>query len=68
MRSLLQVCGWMVVGAAMLAGAVNEAAGQSFQGGMRGAVRDAQGVIPGVTVTITNEATAVNRDTATSVR
>ena len=36
---------------------------QSFQGGMRGSVKDAQGVIPGVTVTLTNEANGVNRDT-----
>jgi hypothetical protein len=33
---------------------------------MRGAVRDAQGVIPGVTVTLTNEATGVSRDTVTN--
>jgi hypothetical protein len=36
---------------------------QSFQGGIRGAVKDAQGVIPGVTVTLTNEANGVSRDT-----
>jgi hypothetical protein len=36
---------------------------QSFQGGLRGSVKDAQGVIPGVTVTMTNEATGVTRDT-----
>ena len=36
---------------------------QSFQGGLRGAVKDAQGVIPGATVTIINEATAVTRET-----
>jgi hypothetical protein len=39
------------------------AGAQSFQGGMRGAVKDAQGVIPGVTVTLTNEANGVSRDT-----
>jgi hypothetical protein len=31
---------------------------QSSQGGLRGAVKDSQGVIPGVTVTLVNEATA----------
>src|SRR5688500_15551311 len=39
---------------------------QSFQGGMRGAVRDSQGVIPGVTITLTNEATGVSRDTVSN--
>jgi hypothetical protein len=42
------------------------AAAQTFQGGLRGAVKDAQGVIPGVTVTLTNEATGVSRDTVTN--
>jgi len=36
---------------------------QSFQGGLRGAVKDAQGVIPGVTVTLMNEGNGVTRDT-----
>jgi trimeric autotransporter adhesin len=35
--------------------------GQSFQGGLRGSVSDPQGVIPGVTVTMTNEGTSVAR-------
>ena len=30
---------------------------QTFTGGLRGAVRDANGVIPGVVVTLTNEST-----------
>src|SRR5688572_21294239 len=38
-------------------------AAQSFQGGLRGAVKDAGGVIPNVTVTMTNEDTAVSRET-----
>ncbi len=46
-----------VLAMASLAGA------QSFQGGMRGAVKDAQGVIPGVTITLVNDATNVSRDT-----
>lgn len=33
---------------------------------MRGAVKDSQGVIPGVTVVLTNEATGVARDTVTN--
>ncbi len=40
-----------------------DARAQSFQGGLRGAVKDAQGVIPGVTVTLTNEGTGVSRAT-----
>jgi trimeric autotransporter adhesin len=39
---------------------------QSFQGGLRGVVKDAQGVIPGASVTIVNEANNVTRDTVTN--
>ncbi len=39
---------------------------QQFTGGIRGAVRDANGVIPGATVIVTNEGTAVARDTVTN--
>ena len=42
------------------------AVAQSFQGGMRGSVKDAQGVIPGVTITLTNEANGVTRDTVSN--
>src|SRR4051794_319069 len=43
------------------------AAGQSFQGGLRGAARDASGgVLPGVGFTLTNEATGVSRTTVTN--
>ena len=35
---------------------------QTFTGGLRGAVRDANGVIPGVTVTLINDATGATRD------
>jgi hypothetical protein len=38
------------------------AAAQSFTGGLRGAVRDANGVVPGVTVQLVNEATNQSRD------
>jgi len=34
---------------------------QSYQGGLRGVVKDAQGVIPGVSVTMVNEANNVAR-------
>src|SRR5438093_8803858 len=39
---------------------------QQFTGGTRGTVSDANGVIPGVTVTVTNEATSVPRETVTN--
>src|ERR671937_849579 len=39
---------------------------QQFTGGVRGAVRDANGVIPGVTVTLTNEATNIAREVVTN--
>ena len=43
-----------------------EAFAQQFTGGIRGTVSDANGVIPGATVTVTNEATTVTRDTVTN--
>ena len=46
----------LVVGL-MVAVTGNLAAAQTFTGGVRGAVRDANGVIPGVTVQLINEAT-----------
>ena len=39
---------------------------QTFTGGIRGVVTDANGVIPAVAVTLTNEATNVSRDTVTN--
>jgi hypothetical protein len=39
---------------------------QSFQGGLRGTVKDAQGVIPGVTVALVNEATNTARETVSN--
>ena len=39
---------------------------QQFTGGVRGAIRDPQGVVPGVTVTLTNEATNISREVTTN--
>src|SRR3954462_8447945 len=39
---------------------------QSFQGGLRGVVKDPQGVIPGATVTLVNESNGVSRETVTN--
>ena len=37
-------------------------AAQTFHGGIRGEVRDVNGVVPGVTVTLTNEQTNITRE------
>src|SRR5713226_4015535 len=41
-------------------------AAQQFTGGVRGLVSDANGVVPGVAVTLTNEATNIGRDVVTN--
>jgi hypothetical protein len=46
--------------------AVGHAAAQSFQGGLRGTVKDAQAVIPGATVSLVNQDNGVSRETATN--
>ncbi len=70
MRSLVRSSAHMVrvaVGAAVLALAVPMLAhAQSFQGSIRGTVKDAQGVIPGVAVTLVNQSTGATRDTVTN--
>src|SRR5579872_6118169 len=63
MRTLISsVCG--VVAAAMLLAPPAHA--QSFQGGLRGTVKDAQGIISGVTVSLVNEANNVSRETVSN--
>ena len=52
-----------IVGLVLCLITAGAAQAQSFQGGLRGAVKDAQGIIPGVTVTLTNEGNGVTRDT-----
>ena len=42
------------------------ALGQQFTGGIRGSVRDANGVIPSVAVAVVNEETNVSRETVTN--
>jgi len=41
-------------------------AAQGFQGGLRGAVHDSSGVVPGVEVTLTNESTSIKRSVTTN--
>src|SRR5262245_49450623 len=43
-----------------------DGAAQSFQGGLRGTVKDPQGVIPGATVALVNQETGVARETVTN--
>jgi len=59
MRMLL----YGLLAAVLLAANASGASGQGFQGGIRGAVKDAGGIIPGAEVTLTNEATGVARAT-----
>jgi hypothetical protein len=66
MRTLWHAVVSVALGGALLVGTATGTFAQTFQGGLRGAVKDAQGVIPGVTVTLTNEATGVSRDTVTN--
>lgn len=63
MRIERQVLATLIVGICMSWATAGVAHAQSFQGGMRGSVKDAQGVIPGVTITLVNEANGVSRDT-----
>jgi hypothetical protein len=56
-----------VLGAVALATVMaSTAAAQTFTGGVRGVVSDSNGVIPGVTVTLTNEGTNVSRETVSN--
>jgi hypothetical protein len=54
------LCGMLIAGTAM------SAIAQQFTGGVRGAVRDANGVIPGANVTLTNEGTNISREVVTN--
>jgi len=49
----------------LIAGVVDSDA-QSFQGGLRGAVRDSTGIVPAVEVTLTNEGTNISRSTVSN--
>jgi hypothetical protein len=44
----------------------SQSSAQTFQGSLRGSVRDAQGVVPAATVTLVNEQTKVARQTVTN--
>src|SRR5256714_14903595 len=56
----------VILCAVLLAVGAAAAGAQTFTGGVRGEVRDQNGVIPGVTVTLVNEATNISRDVVTN--
>ena len=66
MRTVLSGLRFLLVAAALMLGLSTTLGAQSSQGGLRGTVKDAQSVIPGVAVTLINEATSVSRDTVTN--
>src|SRR5829696_5280549 len=66
MRITRQRLAQTIVGVCVIGFTAGLVSAQSFQGGMRGSVKDAQGVIPGVTVTLINEANGVSRDTVSN--
>lgn len=53
---------WCLTALLIVPLSVSAAWAQTFTGGLRGAVRDANGVIPGVNVTLVNDATGASRD------
>src|SRR5262249_25583584 len=57
-----------LIGAFLVTVASGGAFGQGFQGGLRGAIKDPGGVLPGVEVTLTNEQTNISRSTTTNER
>src|SRR5262245_27666316 len=58
----------LIVGALLAVISPGLAFGQGFQGGIRGAIKDSGGVVPGVDVTMTNESTNIARSTTTNER
>ncbi len=62
--SKLATCFFLAAG--LVLGTGTDGLSQQFTGGIRGTVRDANGVIPGAAVVVTNEATSVPRDTVTN--
>src|SRR4051812_32379075 len=65
MRTLSTALGCLLA-AVLLSAYPTHLIAQSSQGGARGVVKDAQGVIPGATVALVNEGNGVSRDTVTN--
>ncbi|MDP2389414.1 MAG: carboxypeptidase-like regulatory domain-containing protein, partial [Acidobacteriota bacterium] len=53
---------WCLLALLMVPVVSSTAWAQTFTGGLRGAVRDSGGVVPGVTVTLLNEGNGATRD------
>jgi hypothetical protein len=66
MRSFLTSMTSMALAALLVILSAAGLAAQSATGSLRGTVKDAQGVIPGATVTLVNEANGTQRDTITN--
>ena len=66
MRTLVSSAVYAALGVLFLAIGTVRVEAQSFQGGVRGTVRDAQGVVPGATVELINPSTKATRDTQTN--
>src|SRR6188508_3024986 len=65
MRTACRTVRGVAVAIALLLGS-GVASAQTYQGGMRGVVKDGQGIVPGVEVTLTNEATNAVRAVVTN--
>jgi hypothetical protein len=66
MRSFLSTMTYAALAAVLVIASVAGLAAQSSTGGMRGTIKDAQGVIPGATVSLTNEANGTSRETVSN--
>jgi trimeric autotransporter adhesin len=62
MRLAFSIVGSVV----LLMASVSSAGSQSFQGGVRGTIRDSQGIIPAAPVQLVNQASGAVRDTVTN--
>src|SRR6267142_4506927 len=58
----------LVLAATVVVSHATNAFGQGFQGGLRGSIKDAGGVIPGVEITLTNEQTNIKRSVVSNER
>src|SRR5258705_9702594 len=58
----------LVLAATVVVSHTTNAFGQGFQGGLRGSLKDAGGVIPGVEITLTNEQTNIKRSVVSNER
>jgi trimeric autotransporter adhesin len=61
-----RIAAFVAIGTTLLSAGAGAAGAQTFTGSVRGEVKDANGVLPGATVTLINEATNVARETTTN--